>query len=44
MVLEAAVNGGATRIVTFNIADFAPGVYRFGINVERPGDTLRRLR
>jgi putative PIN family toxin of toxin-antitoxin system len=44
MVLEAAVNGGAKYIVTFNVADFVPGARRFGISVERPGDTLRRLR
>ncbi|MFP4077084.1 MAG: putative toxin-antitoxin system toxin component, PIN family [Halochromatium sp.] len=44
MVLEAAVNGRAERIVTFNVADFLPAAHRFGLAVERPGDTLRRLR
>jgi putative PIN family toxin of toxin-antitoxin system len=43
MVLEAAVNGGAERIVTFNVTDYLPAALRFGISVERPGDTLRRL-
>lgn len=43
MVLEAAVNGGAERIVTFNVADFLPAATLFSIQVERPGDTLLRL-
>jgi putative PIN family toxin of toxin-antitoxin system len=43
MVLEAAINGGAERIVTFNVQDFLPAALHFGISVERPRDTLRRL-
>ena len=43
MVLEAAVNGGAGRIATFNLADYLPAATRFGIGVQRPGDILRRL-
>ncbi|WP_295458244.1 putative toxin-antitoxin system toxin component, PIN family [uncultured Thiodictyon sp.] len=43
MVLEAAVNGGADRIATFNLADYLPAATRFGIGVQRPGDILRRL-
>ena len=43
MVLEAAVNGGADRIATFNLADYLPAATRFGIAVARPGDILRRL-
>jgi len=43
MVLDAAVNGGAECIATFNIADYLPAAARFGIAVERPGDILRRL-
>jgi predicted nucleic acid-binding protein len=31
MVLEAAVNGGADGIVTFNRRDFDPSVKQFGI-------------
>jgi hypothetical protein len=42
MVLDAAVNGGADCIATFNIADYLPAAARFGIAVERPGDILRR--
>ena len=44
MVLEAAVNGHADAIVTFNRRDFLPAANRFGIDVERPGDILRRLK
>jgi len=43
MVLEAAVTGGAERNVTFNVTDFLPAAHGFGIRVDRPGDTLRRL-
>lgn len=43
MVLEAAVNGQADAIVTFNLRDFLPAANRFGIEVARPGDIIRRL-
>jgi putative PIN family toxin of toxin-antitoxin system len=43
MVLEAAVNGHAEAIVTFNLRDFVPAAAHFGIRVERPGDVIRRL-
>jgi putative PIN family toxin of toxin-antitoxin system len=43
MVLEAAINGGADAIVTFNVRDFVPAG-RFGITVMRPGDLLVRVR
>lgn len=43
MVLEAAVNGGAETIITFNRRDFAPVPALFGIAVETPGAVLRRL-
>jgi putative PIN family toxin of toxin-antitoxin system len=43
MVLEAAVNGQANAIVTFNLRDFTPAVQRFGIEVVRPGEIVRRL-
>jgi putative PIN family toxin of toxin-antitoxin system len=42
LVLEAAINGHAEAIVTFNSRDFR-GTERFGIAVLRPGDVLRRL-
>ena len=37
MVLEAAVNGGAEVIVTFEIATFRDAAARFGIDVLTPG-------
>lgn len=42
-VLEAAVNGGADAIVTFNVHHFQTAAARFGIAALRPGDALRRL-
>jgi len=44
MVLEAAVNGQADAIVTFNRRDFLPAANNFRIDVERPGDIIRRLK
>lgn len=43
MVLEAAVNGRADAIVTFNQRDFGHSPARFGIEVTSPGDILRRI-
>ncbi|NOX63359.1 MAG: putative toxin-antitoxin system toxin component, PIN family [Chloroflexi bacterium] len=43
-VLEAAVNGGADAIVTFNLRHFQYAAARFGIDVVRPGEALRRIR
>jgi putative PIN family toxin of toxin-antitoxin system len=42
MVLETAINGQADAIVTFNIRHFRPAA-KFGIEVIRPGEALRRL-
>lgn len=44
MVLEAAVQGGADALVTFNVADFAEGSSRFEIRVFRPADLLKRIK
>jgi putative PIN family toxin of toxin-antitoxin system len=43
MVLEAAVNGQATAIVTFNVRDYGAAAGRFGIEILRPADALRRI-
>ena len=43
MVLDAAVNGGAEIIVTFNVKDFLPGANRFQVEVLRPAAVIRRL-
>ena len=44
MVLEAAVNGGADAIVTFNAGDFVGVPEDFGIDILRPAETLRRIK
>ncbi|MCE9532173.1 MAG: PIN domain-containing protein [Planctomycetes bacterium] len=43
LVLEAAVASGAAWIVTHNVRDLAAGSARFGVEVVRPGEALRRL-
>ena len=43
LVLEAAVNGRADAIVTFNRKDFGAVPARFGVEVLTPGLALRRL-
>jgi len=43
MVLEAAVNGRADGIVTFNLRDFGPLTERFGIPALSPGEAMRQL-
>jgi putative PIN family toxin of toxin-antitoxin system len=43
LVLEAAVNGQASAIVTFNERDLREAKSRFGIDVIRPGEALRRI-
>jgi putative PIN family toxin of toxin-antitoxin system len=44
MVLEAAVNGQADAIVTFNHKDYAAAPSRFGIAVLSPSEALARIR
>ncbi len=43
LVLEAAINGHAEALVTFNLRDFEVGARRFGLRVCRPGDLWRSL-
>jgi putative PIN family toxin of toxin-antitoxin system len=43
MVLEAAANGQADAIVTFNVRHFAPAAERFGIAILTPAAALGRL-
>ena len=44
MVLEAAINGQADALVTYNIADFAEAGERFRVSVLRPGDLLKKVK
>ncbi len=43
MVLEAAINGAADALVTFNRQDFGQAPARFGIALLSPRELLRRL-
>ena len=43
LVLEAAVNGNADAIVTFNRRDFGLAPGRFGVQLLLPSDALRRI-
>jgi putative PIN family toxin of toxin-antitoxin system len=44
MVLEAAANGRAAAIVTFNQRDFGAVPLQFGIELLTPGVALRRIK
>src|SRR5260221_8719338 len=44
MVLEAAINGEADSIVTYNVADFAEAGKRFAISIMRPGELLKKVK
>lgn len=43
MVLDAAINGAADALVTFNRQDFGQAPARFGIVLLSPREVLRRL-
>ena len=43
LVLEAAANGQAAAIVTFNRRDFRPAADRFGLDILLPADAIRRV-
>jgi putative PIN family toxin of toxin-antitoxin system len=44
MVLEAAINGQADALVTFNRRDFGQGPSRFGIGCWLPAEALEKVR
>lgn len=44
LVLEAAVNGGASAIVTFNRRHFLPAASRFGPDILLPREVLEKMR
>ena len=43
MVLEAAVNGRADALVTFNIRDFGTAPSQFGVELLLPRDAIGRI-
>ena len=43
MVLEAAINGRADALVTYNAAHFRIAVARFGLRLARPADIIREV-
>ena len=44
MVLEAAVNGRANALVTFNVRDFGIVPARFGIELMVPSEAIGRIK
>jgi predicted nucleic acid-binding protein len=44
MVLETAINGGATGIVTFNQRDFAKASQKFACGIWSPAEALLNIR
>lgn len=44
MVLEAAVNGQADALITFNVRDFGSVPSRFGVDVLLPREVIVRIR
>ena len=44
LVLEAALNGHGSTIVTHGVRDFLPAASDFDVDVIAPGATLRRMK
>jgi predicted nucleic acid-binding protein len=44
MVLEAAVNGGADAVVTFNLRHYGPAASQFGVEVLLPREAIMRIK
>ncbi len=44
MVLEAAVNGRADAVVTFNVRDYGDAASRFGVEVLLPREAIARIK
>jgi predicted nucleic acid-binding protein len=44
MVLEAAINGEADAIVTYNVGDFVEAGERFAISIMRPAELLKKVK
>ena len=44
MVLEAAINGRADALVTFNVRDFGTAPAQFGVQILLPREAIRRIK
>jgi len=44
MVLEAAINGRADALITYNMADFELAGKRFDVPILRPSDLLKKVK
>ena len=44
LVLEAALNGRADALVTYNVRHFAQAAARFGLRLARPVEVLEEIR
>jgi putative PIN family toxin of toxin-antitoxin system len=44
MVLEAAINGEADALFTYNVGDFRAAAERFGIQVIKPAELLKKVK
>jgi predicted nucleic acid-binding protein len=44
MVLEAAVNGNAGAVVTFNVRDYGTAPSQFGVDVLLPREAIARIK
>jgi predicted nucleic acid-binding protein len=44
MVLEAAINGGADALVTFNVRDFGTVPAKFGVEILLPREAIGRIK
>lgn len=44
MVLEAAINGQADALVTYNLSDFASAAHRFKMQVMHPAHLLKEVK
>jgi len=44
MVLEAAVNGRADALVTFNVRDYGTAATQFGVAVLLPREAIARIK
>jgi hypothetical protein len=42
-VLEAAINGQADALVTYNVRHFAQAAARFGLRLARPAEVLEEI-